>query len=241
MDESRDAFGLMLLDHLEGRPAREYIERDDGFIDSSSGPKGYFEPVGRWFACERRALRLARGRVLDVGAGAGRVALELQARGREVVAIDVSPLAVEVCRRRGVVDARLIGISDLDESVGIFDTVIMFGNNFGVFGSAAKARRLLRRLHGLTTDRGRILAASSDPYATDTADHLQYHERNRRRGRMPGQLRLRVRHRRAATPYFDYLIVSRDEMRDLAAPAGWRLVRTIDCDQRYYVGVLEKA
>lgn len=46
----------------------------------------YFAPVHHWAAVERRGLRFVRGRVLDVCVGAGRVALELQARGREVVA-----------------------------------------------------------------------------------------------------------------------------------------------------------
>jgi SAM-dependent methyltransferase len=240
MDESRDAFGLLLLDHLEGRPAVEIVERDDGFVQVFPGsPAGYFADVRHWHPPERRALRLVRGRVLDVGCGAGRVALELQRRGHEVVGIDPSPLAVEVCRRRGVQDARVLGLRDVDETLGAFDTVIMFGNNFGLFGDARKARARLRRLHAVTSDRARILAASSDPHRTDRRDHFIYLESNRRRGRMAGQIRFRVRHRRAATPYFDFLFVSQDEMRELAESGGWRLVRTLD--DKGYVGVLEKA
>ena len=80
----------------------------------------YLAPVRRWKAVERRALRYARGRVLDVGCGAGRVALELQVRGREVVAIDPSPGAGEVSRGRGVRDVRLLRLEDVDESLGHF-------------------------------------------------------------------------------------------------------------------------
>jgi SAM-dependent methyltransferase len=240
--EREDAYGRLVLDHLEGRPAVEVIERDDGFIGTSSGPAGYFAPVRRWFPCERRALRLARGRVLDVGCGAGRVALELQRRGHEVVGIDVSPLALEVARRRGMKDARLLPFQRIDASLGRIDTVVMFGNNFGLFGGPKRARTLLRRLLTLTSDRARILGASVDVYATDDHDHLAYHELNRSRGRMAGELRLRVRHGLYASPWFDYLIVSRDEMRALAESAGWRLARTIDEPERpFYVGVLEKA
>ena len=71
-----DAFGQMLLDAAD----REIVERDDGFV--STAMLVYFAPVRRWAAVERRALRWVRGRVLDVGVGAGRVALELQERGR---------------------------------------------------------------------------------------------------------------------------------------------------------------
>jgi SAM-dependent methyltransferase len=241
VDDLRDAFGLMLLDQLEGRPAVEIVERDDGYLQAFTGsPAGYFAPVGRWHAAERRALRLVRGRVLDVGCGAGRVALELQRRGREVVAIDPSPLAIEVCRRRGVADARVLGLREVDERLGPFDTVVMFGNNFGLFGDARKARARLRGLARVTSDRARILAASGDPHRTSNPDHLAYLERNLRRGRLAGQIRFRVRHRRAATPYFDFLFVAPDEMAELAVAGGWRLVRTIESESGY-VGVLEQA
>ena len=185
-------------------------------------------------------MRFVRGRVLDVGVGAGRVALHLQDRGHDVVAIDVSPLAVEVCRRRGVRDARVCSFERIDASLGSFDTVVMWGNNFGLFGSLAKAARMLRRLHRLTSARGRIVAESRNVYATDDPDHLAYQERNRRRSRMAGQLRLRIRHRRYATPWFDYLIVSPEEMEGLVDGSGWRVARFLEGNDGVYAAVLEK-
>ena len=152
-----DAFGQMLL----GGTGLEIIERDDGFLDAVK--MVYFAPVAEWPAVERRALRWVRGRVLDAGVGAGRAALELQRRGRSVVGIDISPGAVEVARARGVRDVRLLAFEDLDDSVGQFDTIVMFGNNFGLFGSPSKAKRLLRRLRPLAD---RIVAGSNDPLAT---------------------------------------------------------------------------
>jgi hypothetical protein len=141
-----------------------------------------------------------------------------------------------------VQDVRLLPFHRIDESLGHFDTVVMFGNNFGLFGGPKRARTLLRRLARLTNDGARIVAMSIDPYTTEDASHLAYHARNRSRGRMPGQLRLRVRHRHYCSPWFDYLIVSRDEMAAIAESGGWRLARTLDAeDGGLYVGVLEKA
>ena len=71
MREREAAYGRLLLDHLEGLPAAEIVERDDGFIAANRGPEKYFEPYRRWPSHQRCALRLARGRVLDVGCGAG--------------------------------------------------------------------------------------------------------------------------------------------------------------------------
>jgi SAM-dependent methyltransferase len=212
----------------------EIVERDDGFISTSM--LNYFAPVRRWPTVERRALRFVRGRVLDVGVGAGRLALELQSRGREVVAIDVSPGAVEVARNRGVRDLRLLALEDVDASLGHFDTVIMYGNNFGLFGSRKVARRLLRRLRPFV---GRIVATSNDPYATEDPAHLAYQERNRARGRMSGELRLRVRYRDLVGRWFAYLTVSPKEMAEIVEGTGWQIRHLLRDEGSYYAVVLE--
>ena len=238
--DDEDAYGHLVLDHLEGRDGVEIVERDDGWIATSGGPRSYFAPLRRWPAVERRALRHVRGRVLDVGCGAGRVALELERRGHEVLAIDISPLAVEVSRRRGVGEAAVMPFSAVSSRLGSFDTVVMMGNNFGLFANARRCRHMLRRLRGMTGETGRIVATSNDPYANDDEGHRAYQARNRARGRLSGQLRLRVRYRGYRTPWFEYLIVSADEMRDLAAGSGWRVARVIASpDSGLYTAVLE--
>jgi SAM-dependent methyltransferase len=219
----------------------EIVEREDGFIMASRyGPKGYYSPYRTWPTRERRAFRFARGRVLDVGAGAGRVALHFQEKGQEVVAIDASAGAVDVCRRRGVRDARLCRLEDADESLGLFDTVVMYGNNLGLLASRTKAARTLRRLHRITSDRARILGECLDPYDGAGPEHLAYHERNRRRGRTGGQIRIRIRFRDVASTWFDYLFLSEDELRELLSGTGWRLARLVRDDTPMYVAVIEK-
>jgi SAM-dependent methyltransferase len=240
----RDAYGAMMLAALDGEAGvAEIVERDDALINANvTGPAMYFAPFRRWPPHHRAAMRLVRGRVLDVGAGAGRVSLHLQERGHEVVAIDNSPGAVEVCRRRGVRDARLFDFAHVDESLGAFDTIVMLGNNFGVFGSPAKAKRLLRRLRALTSDGARIVAESRDVSARGTADapwHVEYRQRNVDRGRLPGQIRIRIRFRKLVGPWMDYPMVSPEEMRDILDGTGWHVAQTIDSDDTY-VAVIEK-
>ena len=229
-----------MRDAVEHGTAVEIVEREDGFIAASQfSSELYLAPFAKWPAAQRRAMRFARGRVLDMGAGGGRVALHLEERGLEVVSSDVSPGAVEVGRRRGVKDARELGIDDVDESLGAFDTIVMFGNNFGLFATRAKAKRLLRRFHRLTSDRGRILGETRDVHQTDDPGHLAYQRRNVERGRMPGQIRIRIRYRLATTPWLDYLMVSRDELAELVEGTGWHVARTIGKGE-IYVAVLEK-
>jgi len=230
-----DAFGHALLDHLEGREGHELIERDDGYIAVSVGAETYFaEPSGQELAIVDRAA----GRVLDVGCGAGRHALYLQGKGLEVVGIDVSPLAVEVCRRRGLRDVRLLSVEEVDPSLGRFDTVLMLGHNLALLGSAPGSRRILRRLGRVVAPGGALIGDMLDPHQTEDPDHLAYHARNRSRGRMSGQLRMRVRYKRYKSPWFNYLFLSREELEGLLQGSGWGLKEVIaSCGPSYAVHI----
>ena len=236
-----DAYGRLIYDHHRGRTSFEVIERDDGWFGVSTGAPAYFAPFSAWPVHQRRGMRFVRGRVLDVGAGAGRVALHLKARGHDVLAIDASPLAIRTCRLRGVRKARVLRLADVSARLGRFDTIVMYGNNFGLFGSPRRARALLRRLHKLTVPATRIVAETRNPYRGGSPDHRRYHARNRRRGRAPGQIRMRVRYGRACTRWFDYLFVSPRELHAIVANTGWHVAHTIGSDEPVYVAVLEKA
>ena len=241
MTKTQDAFGQAMYDYLHGTRGRsEVVERDDGFVEVTGGPETYFREYPDWASFERRAIRHVAGRVLDVGCGAGRAALYLQQRGWEVVGIDNSPLAIRTCRMRGLRDARMMPVTGVNSRLGPFDTIVMFGNNFGLMGNRKRAKWLLRRFHGMTSARGRILAQSADPHQTKNPDHLQYHAQNRRRGRMSGQVRIRVRYGKLATPWWDLLLVSKDEMKDLLRGTGWFVQRFLDSNGPGYIAVIRK-
>jgi SAM-dependent methyltransferase len=146
VEHQEDAIGQAMLDHLESGGGEEIVERDDGFIIVTDGPADYFASYEQWPRVEQQAMDFVQGRVLDVGCGAGRGALELQRRGHEVVAIDVSPGAIDVCRKRGVRDARALGIEDINPELGTFDTIVLFGVNLGLLQNEAKATECLHRL-----------------------------------------------------------------------------------------------
>jgi len=244
LKDSQDAFGHSMWDHYMGRPAREVVERDDGLIDpSEEAPKLYFAPFRDWWPIERKAIGYARGRVLDVGCGAGRVSIYLQdQRGLDVTGLDNSPLAIRVSRRRGLRKAVLVPFEKINFGPNSFDTVVMFGNNFGLFASRSRAKRLLRRLYRMTSADAILLGESNNPYKTDKPEHLRYQRLNRERGRMSGQVRIRIRYRRYIGKWFDYLLVSPEEMGDIAKDTGWVVDRFIRArGSSLYVGVLKKA
>jgi len=231
----------MLWAYYNGQRVFEIDERDDGYIEASTSPKMYFSDYEDWPHHEKKAIEYVKGRVLDIGCGAGRHSLYLQKKGLDVLGIDNSPLAIKVCKLRGLKKAKIMSIEDIDFKPKSFDTIIMMGNNFGLFGSFQKARRLLRRFHKITSDDGLIVAETRDPYKTDNPAHLEYHELNRKRGRMGGQVRIRVRFGKYATPWFDYLFVSKEEMEDILKGTGWKVKQYIDSGNALYIAIIEKA
>lgn len=78
---SDDAFGAALLDWVGGGKLCEVLERDDGHIEDGPGPRGYLSALRHWPSGQHATLRHLQGRIVDVGCGAGRVAIVLQERG----------------------------------------------------------------------------------------------------------------------------------------------------------------
>lgn len=120
-----------------------------------------FRTLDEMPAIEQRALAMARGKILDVGAGSGCHALAMQAMGKEVTAIDISELSVEVMRQRGVVDARALDLYD-EHFVERFDTILLLMNGSGIIGNMEGMERFFYRMKQLLKPGGRIYMDSSD-------------------------------------------------------------------------------
>jgi len=241
LTNKQDSFGQVMYDYLHGIRSQEIIERDDGFFSISPGPALYFAPFSEWPTIEQQAIQHAQGRILDIGCGAGRHSLYLQERGYDVIGVDNSPLCLEVCRERGVRQVQGLSLTQLSSRLGIFDTILMLGNNFCLVGNLPRARWLLRRLAAMTSPQGRILAGLRNPYDTDQPEHLEYHAWNRSRGRLSGEARIRVRYKKTVTPWIDFLMLSPDELRTLVGDTPWRVGIVLDDPSGNYVAVLEKS
>ena len=220
-----DALGAALLAHLEeGELAGLHVvERDDGHSSADSASP-FFSRAGDWFAVEESVPDRVHGRVLDVGAGAGRFSLDLQDRGHDVLALDVSAGCLEVCRRQGVESTFYGTVFDLAATEPEpFDTFLLLGHNIGLLASPEIAPRFLTTLATMANPGAVILGTCREPLATSDPYNLAYHQMNRQRGRPPGQLTIRVRWCHLATSWFDYWFLSPDELATVAAKAGWML------------------
>jgi SAM-dependent methyltransferase len=239
----KDAFGASMMDfHFKRGDSSLIIERDDRLLEVEKlGNAMYFAPFKRWQDEEKKAAALVKGRVLDVGCGAGRWCLEMQRRGLKVTGIDNSPLAVELCRLRGVKDVRLLSLREAGRlKPRLFDSVVMMGHNFGLFGGLRQARQCLKQLDLVTPARARIYGHTFDPYQTENPLHLAYQRNNRRKNRLGGQIRFRTRYKNMIGPWFDYLFAPVPEIRQILQGTGWQLERTLEGRARGFVAVIKK-
>jgi hypothetical protein len=168
------------------------------------------------------------------------VALYLQSKDHRVLAVDNSPMAVKVAKLRGANAASVLPIEEIPTLRDKFKTIVLYGNNFGLFGGMAKARRLLAAMRTITTPDALIIAAATDPYKTRDPVHLSYHRKNRDRGRMAGQIRMRIRYRQFCGRWFDYLFVSQEEAHLITHRTGWRINEIVESQGPGFVTILEK-
>ena len=135
-----------------------------------------------------------------------------------------------------------MSIEEVDFKPNSFDTILMMGNNFALFGSSGNARMMLRKFYEMTSKDGVIVASAVDVYppTRDRPEHLEYFEFNRKRGRLGGQWRVRIRFRKFATKWFDLLRVSKEEMKDILKDTGWTVKEFIDSGGPAYTAILGK-
>ncbi len=171
-------------------------------------------------AAEASALELCRGRVLDLGAGAGCHALALQERGLEVGALDVSPGAVAVMRRRGV---RRSWVADVFAPAlgGTWDTLLLLMNGIGLVGDLAGLDRFLDRAGELLAGGGQVLFDSCDLRRIGNASEQRRIADRRRRGRYFGETRQRISYSGHGSAVLAWLYVDSETLRRHAGRRGW--------------------
>lgn len=158
----KDLFGKAILDYQTNNSPEDLITETSISEADEMSVAYLFRNYIEMPKLEQKALQLAKGKVLDVGCGAGSHALELQnERKLDVTAIDISENAVKACQLRGIENVKVANILDLD-SENKFDTILLLMNGTGIFGTLNETAKYLQKLKSLLNEGGQILIDSSD-------------------------------------------------------------------------------
>lgn len=160
IDPRKDPMGQAIADYHTGGKAARLRVLSSMFYEDEIPVSTLFRTYDSMPPLEQEALRLAKGRILDVGAGAGCHALELMKRGHEVTAIDISALSVQVMKERGI-DARSVDFFDRT-FCDRFDTILMAMNGIGIVGKTERLPEFFKSAKRLLTPGGQLLLDSSD-------------------------------------------------------------------------------
>lgn len=157
----KDPMGAAIFDYYQNKKADRLRVFSSQFDEDEIPVKQLFRGFRQMPLLEQTALKLAQGKILDVGAGSGCHALTLQEMNKEVCAIDISPLSVEVMKAQGVKDVRLLNLFD-EHFRETFDTILMLMNGSGIIGRIEHMPAFFLRMKQLLAPGGCILMDSSD-------------------------------------------------------------------------------
>jgi cyclopropane fatty-acyl-phospholipid synthase-like methyltransferase len=157
----KDLFGKAILDFQTNNSPEDLITETSISEADEMSVAYLFRSYDEMPKLEQKALQLAKGKVLDVGCGAGSHSLTLQNdRNLEVVSIDISPNAIQTCQLRGLKNAKVQDIMTLENEK--FDTILLLMNGTGIFGTLKETPNFLQKLKSLLNQNGQILIDSSD-------------------------------------------------------------------------------
>ncbi|MGC4039982.1 MAG: class I SAM-dependent methyltransferase [Flavobacterium sp.] len=156
----KDLFGKAILDFQTNNSPEDLITETNISEADEMSVAYLFRKFKQMPKLEQKALQLAKGKILDVGCGAGSHALYLQQKGFDVSAIDISANAIKACQLRGLNNTAAQDILNFEG--GKFDTILLLMNGTGIFGTLAQTSKYLQKLKSLLNPNGQILIDSSD-------------------------------------------------------------------------------
>lgn len=156
----KDLFGQAILDFQTNNSPEDLVTETNISVADEMSVDYLFRSFRVMPKLEKKALQLCKGKILDVGCGAGSHSLYLQEKGFDVTAIDISANAIKACKLRGLKNVRVQNVLDIENEK--FDSILLLMNGTGIFRSLAETSNYLKKLKSILCPNGQILIDSSD-------------------------------------------------------------------------------
>ncbi|MES2267181.1 MAG: methyltransferase domain-containing protein [Bacteroidota bacterium] len=225
----KDIFGQALFDYFKGEGEHKL------WINNTYGPKEempldvYFRTADEMPDLELIALNKCKGKVLDIGAGAGSHALILQDKNLDVTALDISELAVTIMLQRGV--KRAVAADIYTYHYDKYDTLLLMMNGIGLCGTIDQLRAFLKHAKTLLNKGGQLLFDSSDIaylYEGDLPVSENYY----------GELSYQYVYKGQKTDWFKWLYIDAEKLKAVATEVGWAVEVLYEDDMDQYLARL---
>ena len=235
MNSKMDPMGRAIADYHKNKKASKLRVFSPMFEEDEIPLTTLFRNYEDMPEIERKALDMAKGRILDVGAGSGCHSLVLQERGLDVTAIDISPLSVETMRERGV---KKVMEQDFFTLEGQFDTILMLMNGIGIVGTLERMPEFFKQLDNILAPGGQVLCDSSDiSYVfedeegmIDIPNEMDYY----------GEHSFRMQYKDTIGEPFDWLYIDADTLRQKAGRCGYEVELVAEGEHYDYLARITK-
>ena len=215
----KDPMGAAIADYYKNNRASKLRVFSSQFDEDEIPVPQLFRTFEEMPPLEQTALNLAQGRILDCGAGSGCHALALQQMGKDVQAIDISPLSVEVMQQRGVKHAYCVNLFD-ENYLQKFDTILMLMNGSGIIGKLENMEDFFTKMKQLLNPEGCIYMDSSDlRYLFEDEDGSFLIDLA---GGYYGEIDFRMQYKQVKGEPFDWLYVDFQTLSYYAAENGFK-------------------
>ena len=214
----KDLFGQAMLD-FQTNNSPENILTETSISDQDEILVDYlFRSYSQMPIIEQKALELCFGKILDVGCGAGSHSLYLQnEKNLEVFAIDISENAIKTCQLRGLKNAFVKNILDLENQK--FDTILLLMNGTGIFGTIDNTAIYLEKLKSLLNTNGQILIDSSDLKYMYDEDDFDYLKNNSEK--YYGEIEFNISYKNQKEEPFNWLYLDFEKLKSISSKIGF--------------------
>ncbi|MFD0767317.1 class I SAM-dependent methyltransferase [Mucilaginibacter lutimaris] len=225
----KDIFGQALFGYFKGDGKHKL------WINNTYGAKEempldvYFRTEDEMPDLELIAINKCRGKVLDIGAGAGSHALILQGKGLDVTALDISDLAVTIMLQRGVKLAVAADVFTYQRDK--YDTLLLMMNGIGLCGTIQQLRLFLQHAKTLLNKGGQLIFDSSDIaylYDGDVPVRDDYY----------GELSYQYVYKGQKNNWFKWLYIDAEKLKTIATEEGWVVEVLYEDDMDQYLARL---
>lgn len=215
----KDPMGRAIADFFAKGKAAKLRVFSSQFDEDEIPVKHLFRTYDEMSPMEQKALNLAQGKILDCGAGSGCHALVLQDMGKDVDAIDISPLSVEVMEKRGVQNAFQVDLFH-HTAVQKYDTVLMLMNGSGIIGKIENMGGFFTKMKQILKPGGVVYMDSSDlKYLFEDEDGSFVIDLN---GNYYGEVDFRMQYKQVKGEAFDWLYIDFQTLSMYASQYGFK-------------------
>lgn len=213
-----DVMGQALMDFYKNGSEESLVVRTNVSEDEEYQLSYFFRNLKSMPLLEKQALKMARGRILDVGAGTGLHSLVLQKQGFDVTAIEISELSVEIMEHRGVQEIRCVNFFNFENEK--FDTIYFLMNGIGLVEQMKNFPHFFAKCRELLNPNGQIIFDSSDIiYLFEEEDGSYLIEMT---DKYYGEVEFQVEYKNKKSTPFPWIFIDYDNFQHLASKYGFQ-------------------